>query len=998
MRRSENVQNLESWNGLPPVPAVILAVGEFGKAAVQPVMEIYLRGDSRRRNVTQVFWVGSQGANFGPDHLLVEQAGETAGQNPVEISQAAFQSVIAQKSAVRTALEQALHQSRTHENLISAGWLSSQDVPVNMYLIADLTDPLSAGMLMPLIRITQEICSTDLLSSTLLLLNVAAFPNRSFEEYQEVQARVLRALQDVRGILDTKSAQWQKLSSFLDLSLPTGIPPAIFLFDRRKEGSAEVKDPDGMKTLMGNGLLALLEGNTARKLADSNSRQFEDEQGYHSIGAALIAYDPGSAQVPLGNRAAREFLESQLLGEPASSLALDEEVLRLEQVIGTSAVWIETLISSLPRELSKVHPGEEAFSVRADLSGFSFSEPDYENMSDLPWGTELARYAIRIVEMLAEAEPALLHASRQLECNLCALLAQESQMLARSPRMYPGGVRTARMVLNDLTARLRAQQREMERQVALRSQEWDMPPEDIGSITERMRHEQLKIAPLPWFIKLMPEKMRKKAAAMYSLWKFLPSITSLLRLRKQAIQTLEAWYADAIFRMILSRLRTVVDGLLDVTLAESTNLDEMEAALRGTASAFMADNDQVKGTHHRNGWDDFLRLPAFQDGWLEFVYQNKHPNFAVWLAEYLADDTLFIGDKPEEMITAWLAKHGSDAFSFLGMLTVDEVLRQQEETGLYSLSRLMAASIPPLRPDYDASGGSAQMSFHAQFLADPEWSACQVPQTSAAQWETIYTGNPYIALWLQARAGIPHSAFESAIPTSSSNGHGTWSILTATDEVDSSEQAVSFSWSFQPRGGKNAVPQQIDLRIDRARLEHYRRLARFRGQWNRYAEAEMPEIRELALAFQSLHARKHWSTYNQASNVLAFVQQSIPYQNDLLTTGHEDWPRYPIETLADCTGDCEDVAILCAAVLARLGFQVILLVYEQHLAFAVAGAEKLKGAYITNPRTGARCFYGEATAKGWCLGEVPKAYAGIDPVEVLPVSILMEMETDDTEN
>ena len=117
-----------------------------------------------------------------------------------------------------------------------------------------------------------------------------------------------------------------------------------------------------------------------------------------------------------------------------------------------------------------------------------------------------------------------------------------------------------------------------------------------------------------------------------------------------------------------------------------------------------------------------------------------------------------------------------------------------------------------------------------------------------------------------------------------------------------------------------------------------------------------------------------------------------------MTTGHEDWPRYPIETLADCTGDCEDVAILCAAILARLGFQVILLVYERHLAFAVAGAEKLKGAYITNPRTGARCFYGEATAKGWCLGEVPKAYAGIDPVEVLPVSILMEMETDDTEN
>ena len=159
----------------------------------------------------------------------------------------------------------------------------------------------------------------------------------------------------------------------------------------------------------------------------------------------------------------------------------------------------------------------------------------------------------------------------------------------------------------------------------------------------------------------------------------------------------------------------------------------------------------------------------------------------------------------------------------------------------------------------------------------------------------------------------------------------------------------------------------------------------------------MPEIRELALSFQSLHARRQWSTYNQASNVLAFVQQCIPYASDQLTTGHQDWARYPIETLADRKGDCEDVAILCAAVLARLGFQVILLVYEQHVAFAVAGAEKLKGAYVTNPLTGARCFYGEATAQGWHLGEVPKAYAGIDPLEVLPVSILIDTEPGEEE-
>jgi hypothetical protein len=146
------------------------------------------------------------------------------------------------------------------------------------------------------------------------------------------------------------------------------------------------------------------------------------------------------------------------------------------------------------------------------------------------------------------------------------------------------------------------------------------------------------------------------------------------------------------------------------------------------------------------------------------------------------------------------------------------------------------------------------------------------------------------------------------------------------------------------------------------------------------------------MEFQRLHVGQNWSAYNQAFNVLNFVQCCIPYSFDKDTTGFDDWPRYPIETLMEQTGDCEDVAILCAAVISRLGFQTVLLLYPSHLAFGVAGADNLKGDYVIEPGSGKRFYYGEATGKGHVLGEIPSAYTNKTPEQILPVTILITEE------
>ena len=209
---------------------------------------------------------------------------------------------------------------------------------------------------------------------------------------------------------------------------------------------------------------------------------------------------------------------------------------------------------------------------------------------------------------------------------------------------------------------------------------------------------------------------------------------------------------------------------------------------------------------------------------------------------------------------------------------------------------------------------------------------------------------------------------------------------------DASQVHKRFHWTFKPKGSSKEIEQTIDLTLSRTRFEYYRRQPRLNEQWNAYAELEMPEVRDLASAFQQLHARQRWNTFNQAHNVLKFVQSCVPYSFDQDTTGYADWARYPIETLMEGTGDCEDVAILCAAIIARLGFQVVLLLYPAHLAFGVAGADHLKGDYLEDPKTGLRYFYGEATANGWRLGEIPKNYQNVRPEKILPVTILIREE------
>ncbi|MCW3988581.1 MAG: hypothetical protein NWE88_00735 [Candidatus Bathyarchaeota archaeon] len=112
--------------------------------------------------------------------------------------------------------------------------------------------------------------------------------------------------------------------------------------------------------------------------------------------------------------------------------------------------------------------------------------------------------------------------------------------------------------------------------------------------------------------------------------------------------------------------------------------------------------------------------------------------------------------------------------------------------------------------------------------------------------------------------------------------------------------------------------------------------------------------------------------YTEAEKVhliITFVQ-SLPYTSDSVTTGFDEYPRYPIETLVEYGGDCEDTSILTAAFLDALYYDVILINPPEHMAVGI-GIDAY-GTYWE--LDGEKYFYLETTGEGWEIGEMPPEY------------------------
>ncbi|PKM76636.1 MAG: hypothetical protein CVU90_11835 [Firmicutes bacterium HGW-Firmicutes-15] len=187
-------------------------------------------------------------------------------------------------------------------------------------------------------------------------------------------------------------------------------------------------------------------------------------------------------------------------------------------------------------------------------------------------------------------------------------------------------------------------------------------------------------------------------------------------------------------------------------------------------------------------------------------------------------------------------------------------------------------------------------------------------------------------------------------------------------------------WKWDPKFSTKDITDLLASYHDMAHPHHSRM-----DYLNTYCINTTPSEKELlstvANCFKNGESDSSYDNYDIVCNVIAFVQ-SFTYISDSASTGFDEYPRYPLETLFDREGDCEDTAILVATLIRELGYGTALIFFDDHCAVGLKGADTLPGTYYMV--NGVRYYYVETTAKGWGIGQLPEEYEGQKAI-VLPL-------------
>lgn len=186
--------------------------------------------------------------------------------------------------------------------------------------------------------------------------------------------------------------------------------------------------------------------------------------------------------------------------------------------------------------------------------------------------------------------------------------------------------------------------------------------------------------------------------------------------------------------------------------------------------------------------------------------------------------------------------------------------------------------------------------------------------------------------------------------------YSTWSTPTQSNVVKRTVQ-----WSY---GGYIFTDT---LAFNLTDYNYYKALSKTQP-YSAYAteQATHPYLLQLAKILDEDAKDLGYTGYTLAAYLVAFVQQAIPYKSDPYNGGY-DYPRYPIETIIDQGGDCEDKAALLVALLNTFGFDAILVNTPGHMAAAMACVNC--GGYYNYK--GKKYSFIETTAGGWQIGSIP---------------------------
>ena len=186
----------------------------------------------------------------------------------------------------------------------------------------------------------------------------------------------------------------------------------------------------------------------------------------------------------------------------------------------------------------------------------------------------------------------------------------------------------------------------------------------------------------------------------------------------------------------------------------------------------------------------------------------------------------------------------------------------------------------------------------------------------------------------------------------------------------SSDETVSrqYEWSYDGDSFRLTLPIPKDIYdyysgMERAPIEDY-------SIYVTHPDDDAELVYPLAAELKRLAVQKGYNSEETVNFAASFVQ-NLRYRLE-----DEEYPNYPVETLFDKGGDCEDTAILTAALLESMGYDAVLIRFSPpskgdagHMAVGVAVAGVSGGYSYTYD--GKKYCYLETTSTSWELGDMP---------------------------
>lgn len=193
-----------------------------------------------------------------------------------------------------------------------------------------------------------------------------------------------------------------------------------------------------------------------------------------------------------------------------------------------------------------------------------------------------------------------------------------------------------------------------------------------------------------------------------------------------------------------------------------------------------------------------------------------------------------------------------------------------------------------------------------------------------------------------------------------------------TEDPTSVGQLIDRQYNWTHAGQRYSLTMQLDADAY-ATARNVSRGTTTLSSYAGYLAPDDPAVRGLADSISALGG-------DPALMALSFVR-SLDYRTDMAAYGVEEYPQYPIETLVNGYGDCEDFAALYVSVMQALGRDAALLAMLDtpvggHMAAGIAGP--YRGACVTH--NGTAYYYAETTAV-MDIGAVPPSL-GWDPAKV----------------